>query len=647
MPTADDRRPSEVDAEAILPVDITVAALEWSTDRVMELVSRLRPGGDAPTVSYADDASGDTPEYRRWITKSEEWDAARGHAATLPTHGPTISVLVPVYRPEPWYFRKCVESVLAQSYQDWELCLCDDGSRDDELTAMLGEFVATDRRISVSVHDKNGGISRATNTALGVATGQFVALLDHDDALVPTALAEMATAIEKWVDADVLYSDDDKMDRLDRRFQPHFKPDWSPDLLLSYPYLGHLLVVRRDLLERVGGFRPEYDGSQDYDVMFRVTEQARRVVHVPRILYHWRAVAGSAASAENAKPWAHDASRRVVGDTIRRRGLNAEIHDGPFPGAYHVRRAITAEPWVSIIIPYRDQATLTMQCLESLGVAPGYDRFDVVLVDNGSTESETRAIRDQLSGSPGLRFVDHPGPFNWSAINNHAVAESEGDLLLFMNNDIEATKPDWLRALVEHAVRPEVGPVGARLVFPDGTLQHGGVVLGISGVAGHVFTGLPPERMSYFGWDRVVRPYSAVTAACMACRREVFEEVGGFDEELRVAYNDVDFCLRAVDAGYRVLYTPHAELVHHESVSRGISGQTHDRLAFLAKWDRARLHDDPSYNPNLSLMAPWCPVRFPDEEERWQALMDEFSAPPPERFAPARRPSGGAPGGRA
>jgi len=533
-----------------------------------------------------------------------------------------ISVVVPVYRPELWYFRACVESVQAQTYGNWQLCLCDDASGDPALTGVLSELAASDPRVVVQSLESNGGISRATNAALAAAAGEFVALLDHDDTLEADALAEVVAATAAYPDADVLYSDDDKIDENGVAYQPHFKPDWAPELLLSYPYMGHLLVVRRSLLAAVGGFRPEFDGSQDYDVMLRATEQARAVVHIPRVLYHWRAVAGSAAGDSAAKPWAHVASRGALEDAVRRRGLEADVADGPFPGAYHLRHRCSASPTVSVVIPYRDQAAMTARCLESLGREPEADELDVVLIDNGSIEPETAALRRQLGDR--VRVLEYDGAFNWSVINNLAAATCRSDLLLFMNNDVEALQPGWLGALVELADRPDVGAVGARLLFPDGTVQHAGVVLGQHGIAGHIFMGLPAGGVGYFDWDRVVRPYSAVTGACLMTRRSTFEALGGFDEQLEVAFNDIDYCMRLADRGLSVLYTPHAELVHHESVSRGMSGFFHDYRYFLTKWERGRLEDDPYYNPNLSLFAPWCPLRAPGEDERWRVLIDEL-----------------------
>lgn len=605
-----------------------VEALGWMADRLVDaLPSSVLAKSDLP---WDVDAASSPPSYWHWLHlrrlyRIEHADTLRGEG--LPVDGPLLSVVVPVYKPPVWYLRACVASVLEQSYKRWELCLCDDGSGDAELTKTLDEFAAHDRRVKIVKSHQNGGISHATNLALNVSTGEFVVLLDHDDVLETEALAEIAAVVMAKEDVDVIYSDEDKLDELDRPFMPHFKPDWDPDLLLAYPYLGHVLALRHELLDRIGRFRPEFDGSQDYDVMLRATERARRVIHIPKVLYHWRVVEGSAAGDTDAKPWAHLASRRALEDAAGRRGLDAEIEPGPFQGAYHVRRRVRGSPSVSVIMPFRDQAALTMACLDSLETAPGYDIDDVVLIDNGSMEPETRALRQVLENRPSIRIIDYPGAFNWAAINNVAAATCRTDMLLFLNNDIEASSEGWLRAMVEQGQRPEIGAVGARLVFPDGRLQHAGVVLGLGGIASHLFLGMPKGGRGYFSWDRVVRGYSAVTAACMLVRRSIFEELDGFDETYAVGFNDVDFCIRLGKAGYRVLFSPHAELTHFESVSRGLSGYYRDYQAFLARWKDLLLEEDPAYNPNLSRLAPWCPLRPPGEDDEWLSLVGGLVQP--------------------
>jgi GT2 family glycosyltransferase len=614
--------------------DRVASVLGWVTERLAEAALPAEPPTTAQLErelerrgndeTWGPDAFTSAPGYWDW---KHQWHVARiEHPERfadppLPTDGPLLSIVVPVYRPSHWFFEECVLSVINQTYRNWELCLCDDGSDDPELSRLMREFAAKDERITSVALPANGGISRATNRALEESGGEFVVLLDHDDVLEATALAEVATVVLEVPDADVVYTDEDKLDGIDRPYQPHFKPDWDPELLLSYPYLGHLAAFRRELLERIGGFRPEFDGSQDFDLMLRATELARRVVHIPKVLYHWRVVAGSAAGDPDAKPWAYAASRRALEDAVDRRGLDAEVGTGPFLGSYHLRRRIHGAPSVSVIIPFRDQASLTMTCLESLERQPGHPITEVVLIDNGSTEPETTALRHRLAERPRTRVLDYPGAFNWAAINNVAAATCDTDMLLFMNNDIEARSEGWLRALVELGQRPEVGAVGARLVYPDGKLQHAGVILGVGGIAAHIFNSMPGNRNGYMGWDRVVRSYSAVTAACMLVRREVFEETGGFDEAFPVAFNDVDFCLRLVGAGYRLLYTPHAELIHYESVSRGFSGYSADFGEFLTRWWDLLQHDDPAYNPNLSRVVPWCGFRYPGEDEEWFATI--------------------------
>jgi len=632
--------------------DPQTAALGWVAERLAET---MLPG-EPPTfeqlerqldklreqLEWGPDAASSKSNYWHWkhlwhVERMEHPE--RFPPEDLPTEGPLLSIVVPVYRPSLWYFEECVLSVINQTYRHWELCLCDDGSGDSELTRMMEAFAAQDPRIKALALGENGGISRATNRALEEAGGEFVVLLDHDDLLEATALAEIAEVVMAEPEADVIYSDEDKLDGVDRPYQPHFKPDWDPDLLLSYPYLGHVTAIRRHVITQVGGFRPEFDGSQDFDMMLRATEHARQVVHIPKVLYHWRVVAGSAAGDEDAKPWAHAASRRALADAVARRGIDGRVDGGPFLGAYHVRREVAGSPTVSVIIPFRDQAAMTVSCLESLERAPGYPITEVVLVDNGSIEPETRELRRRLADRPATRVLDYAGAFNWAAINNVAAATCHTDMLLFLNNDIVASSNGWLHALVELGQRPEVGAVGARLVYPDGKVQHAGVVLGMQGIASHLFNGLRGDWNGYMGWDKVVRAYSALTGACLLVRREVFEEFGGFDAGYPVAFNDLDFCIRLGQAGYRLLYTPHAELTHYESVSRGQSGYSVDFQLFLSRWWDLLQRDDPCFNRNLGRYAPWCSLREPGEDQQWR---DEMSGLVPAKPAEAGGPAASA-----
>lgn len=602
------------------------SALGALADRVV--VARQKPEPALLEPEWGLDVVSDPLQYRHWI---HEWgrlgngSPAVGAGIEPLTEGPLLSVVVPVYRPILWYLRECVQSVLRQRYRSWELCLCDDGSGDDELTNALAELAALDPRITVTALDENSGISAATNRCIGEGSGLFVVLVDHDDVLSDDALSEIAGAVAAHEDADVVYSDDDKLDEQGRRFAPHFKPDWDPDLLLSFPYLGHLTAVRRTLLETIGGFRTEFDGSQDYDVMLRATELARRVVHVRRVLYHWRIVPGSAAGDSAAKPWAHRASRHALEDALERRDIDARVEEGPFPGAYHVRRELTGTPTVSVVIPFCDEAVETSRCLDALAATTVPRVHEIVLVDTGSVEPETGVLRDRWEDIPGIRVLERPGPLDWSATRNAVAATCSSDVLLFLDNHIEARRDGWLDALLEHALRPETGAVGARLVSPEGMLRHAGVVVGLGAVAGRIFWGMPAGRRGYVSWDLMVRAYSAVTSACMMVRRQVFEEMGGFDEAFPDSYNDVDFCLRLRRAGYRVLFTPHAELVQRQRVGLDASGTHAGATAFVARWGELFEDGDPCYSANLSRVEPWCSARLPSDDEAWRGLVFGFA----------------------
>jgi GT2 family glycosyltransferase len=633
-------------------VEQLVDALLWNTAQIEPIVrasaTRAQASAPVPVRERSDDEANEDPEgdgpyplnagedrraYHRWLTAHRLPTvisplSERGRAATrapLRRRQPLISVLVPVWKTPLWALRRCVGSVLEQDFGDWELCLCDDASGDAELTEYLKGLKRRDRRISVVSLEQNSGISLATNAALEIAQGRYVAFLDHDDELTPDALSSVADAIAANPDADVFYSDEDKIDAKGERFDPAFKPDWSPDLLMSFAYVCHLTVIRTELVRELGGLRREYDGSQDYDLSLRATERAREVVHIPKVLYHWRTLPGSAASdsaGTMAKPWAYEAGRRALEDALVRRGESGEVNaDQVFPGRYHVRRALKSNPLVSIIIPFRDEPALLATCARSLRADPGYDNYELVLVDNGSELPETETLLEQLSASDNVRIVRSPGPFNWPAINNEAAAACRGDVLLFANNDIEARVGRWLDALLGHALRPEVGAVGARLVYPDNAIQHAGVVIGLGGIAGHVLRGLPGDHPGYGSMAIATRNCSVVTGACMMTRREVFESVGGFDESLPVAFNDVDFCLKLRDRGYLIVYTPMAELVHHESRSRGHTDDLMESKLILRRWGRQIAQGDPYMNVNLSHWRYWCPLSTDQEDVRWKTYL--------------------------
>lgn len=564
--------------------------------------------------SWGPDAASSPLTYWHWrgVRRPSREAATRRPTAAGP---PMLSVVMPVGEQPPEHIRQSVYSVLDQTYTHWELCVSEYGAGRPATTELVGR----DRRIKRVDRPRARGVSSSLNEALGVVTGQFVVRLEVGDVLEPTALAEIGARLETDQDVDVLYSDEDRFISIEQPVQPYFKPDWDPDLLLSTAYLGHVLVIRTELLRSIGGYRSEFDGGHEYDVMLRATEQARRVAHLSQVLYHRRIGPDPNTDPHGGAVAEDRIGRSVLESAMGRRGIRGRVEPGPFPGAHHLRRELTGAPSVSVIIPFRDQAALTVACLDSLVRDPGHPVEEIVFIDNGSTEPETRALRRRIEHRGDVRILDYPDPFNWAAINNLAAATCASDMVLFMNNDIEATSEGWLGALVELAQRPDVGAVAPRLVYPDGQVQHAGVVLGLGGIAMHLFSGLPPGRTGYFGWDRLIRGYSALTGACLLVRRAVFEEVGGFEESLPVAFNDIDFCLRLGRAGFRLLYTPHAQLTHYESVSRGQSGFTTDFATFVSRWLGVLEADDPAYNPNLGRFAPWCPLRMPGEDERWLA----------------------------
>jgi GT2 family glycosyltransferase len=530
---------------------------------------------------------------------------------SLMREAPVFSICMPVCDPPLAFLREAVESVRAQVYPHWELCIADDGCTDPQVVQYLRE-AGTQARIRIIHRPQRGGIAAATNDALGLAGGAFAAFLDHDDTLAPHALYRFALVAAAEPECGIIYSDEDKIDEnAAHRFDPYFKPDWSPETLLSKMYVGHLLAIRRSLIAQAGGMRSPFDGSQDYDLVLRVSELTDRIVHVPDVLYHWRAHTGSAAAAPDAKPYASDAALAALREALVRRAEpgSVEMVDGR-SGRYRVRFARASDEAVTIVIPTRDKPAVLRRCLASIFSRSTYARFEVLLVDNGSVEAATRdLLADWKQREPRrFRVLHDDRPFNYSALNNAAVRASSSPFLVFLNNDTEILSPDWLEAMLEYAQRDSVGAVGGLLLYPDGRVQHAGVVIGIGGLAGHIFKRFPATAGGYYDALKTVTNYSAVTAACMMVRRTAFEAAGGFDETLPVAWNDVDLCLRLREAGFRAVYLPHVRLVHHESVSRGpdtdpVRRARNEREVYRMRerWNVAG-STDPYYNPALTLI---------------------------------------------
>ncbi len=523
---------------------------------------------------------------------------------------PTISILVPAYETPEAYLRLMLDSVIAQVYQHWELCIIDDASPSPVVAEVIQGYASREARIKFGRRVANGHISRASNDALELATGDFVALLDHDDTLAPEALFRFVMLLNRHPDADFIYSDEDKIDDDGKRFGAFFKPDWSPDSFLTRMYTSHLAMFRRSLLHNVGGFRVGFEGSQDYDLVLRITERTDRIYHIPEVLYHWRVHSGSVTSGIDQKPYAYEAAIKALNEAMERRGEGGRVnHLGEHRGNYVVRYQIVNPMKVSVIIPTRDLAEDVRRCVESIFARTTYPDFEIILLDNGSTRPETARLLERFERTDPERFrvVRHDVPFNYSEINNYAAKHARGDYFLFLNNDTEVLVDEWMSLMVEQAQRASIGAVGAKLLYGDGSVQHAGVIIGIGGIAGHAFRHFPANADGYVNFLRTANNYSAVTAACLMTRRSVFEEVGGFDEELSIAYNDVDLCLRIGRAGYRVVYLPYVELRHYESKSRGydvtdeqVERDQRERLLMVRKWDIGS-YRDPYYNPNLTL----------------------------------------------
>ena len=460
-----------------------------------------------------------------------------------------------------------------QFYDNWELCLHDDASTKVETVQCLKNWQARgDTRIKISFGQENQHISGASNEALKMATGEFIALLDNDDELAPNALFENVKLLNSHPEADFIYSDEDKIDAQGNRTDPFFKPEWSPHLFQSIMYTCHLGVYRKKIVDEIGGFRKGYEGSQDYDLVLRFIEKTDRhnIFHIPKILYHWRTIAGSTAGSSTAKNYAYVAAKKALNDHLVRNNIAGEVLDAKFRGSYRVKKKIIGYPKVSIIIPFKDQVYVLKTCITSIIRKTSYKNYEIILVNNQSRKQETLKYLKSLQGNSVFKVISYDKPFNYSAINNYAVQQAEGEYILLLNNDTEVISAGWLEALLEQAQGQEVGAVGARLLFPNDTLQHAGVVLGIGSVASHAFRHFPGDHHGYFAYPHIIRNCCGVTAACLMMKKSLFEEIGGLDEDnLSVAYNDVDLCLRLLEKGYYNIYTPYAELYHYESLSRG------------------------------------------------------------------------------
>lgn len=551
-------------------------------------------------------------DYQKWLSERAEWtQAERDQVLSLLAYKPLISILMPVYNPAVDFLELAIASVQRQTYSSWQLCIANDASTNTVVADVLDRYARADRRISVIHRTENGHISAASNSALSLARGDFVALLDQDDELAPDALLKVVSAINKNPGSYLIYSDEDKIDERGNRFDPHFKPGWNPELLLGQNYISHLGVYRADRVQDIGGFREGFEGSQDHDLVLRFTSglDAGQIVHIPEVLYHWRAVEGSTAMGSGEKAYTSAAGLRAVTDAVA--GIpGARAVAGQLPNTYRIKYALPGQPpRVSLLIPTRDGVDILKPCVDALLKRTDYPNFEVLILDNQSSCSETLAYMEEVSADTRVKVLRWDHPFNYSAINNFGARHAEGDILGLVNNDIEPINPEWLSEMVSHVIRDSVGCVGAKLYYPNNTIQHAGVILGIGGVAGHSHKYFDRYADGYFSRLKLVQNVSAVTGACLLIRKDVFKAVGGLDEEnLAVAFNDVDLCLRVRDLGYLNVWTPYAEAYHHESVSRGADDtpekrDRHNREAgyMRERWGSALLLD-PAYNVNLTLI---------------------------------------------
>ena len=569
------------------------------------------PQGLANAVQRASEQSF---TYAQWIAQNEpalaSYSDLKASALTWVTQ-PMVSIIMPTYNSPLNFLAQAIDSVQAQVYPHWQLCIADDASSDKRVQVLLEEAAAKDSRISVVLRAQNGHISESSNSALAIAKGEWVALLDHDDLLHPLALYELVKCLQQQPEANIVFSDEDKVDEQGARFGPYFKTDYNPELMWAQNMISHLGCYRKSVLDEVGGFRKGFEGSQDYDLALRVIQRSSdsQIVHIPKVLYHWRAISGSTALAPSEKPYAEIASREALKEHLATLGVPAWV--GVSPEVASMNRVkpqlIEPAPLVSILIPTKDRIDLLRQCIDSIQTKSSYQHFEILVINNNSEQAESFDYFAQLK-TLGVKVLDYPRPFNFSAINNFAAQHAAGEYLCLMNNDIEIQSPDWMEEMLSFAQLPKAGAVGARLWYPgSGGLQHGGVIVGMGGVAGHAYVGLAKSEKGYFGRPVLHHRCSAVTAACLMIKKSTYFAVNGMDEGLAVAFNDVDFCLRLGQAGFHCVYTPHAEMTHHESASRGddLSDANRERFmseeAFMkSRWGK-QLLADPYYSPNLSL----------------------------------------------
>jgi GT2 family glycosyltransferase len=556
-----------------------------------------------------------TEPYALWTKYTEQSYLQRRFKNKTINTNPKFSLLIPVYNTDPSHLKECIQSIIAQTYKEWELCIVDDCSTNMETIKCLEDIESLDERIKIYRRKNNGHICNATNDALEMATNEWICFVDHDDMLANEALSTLAQAIATNPELKLVYSDEDFINIDGNRISPHFKPDWNLDLLYSHNYITHLVCVHTSRARKIGGLRIGTEGAQDYDFLLRYTEDLnnKEILHIPEILYHWRISDTSTAGSSDAKPYTIAAGKKALEDILESKGYPFSVRCMNQANFYEVRH-VPADPMsnlVSIIIPTRNQVELLKTCIQSITSKTTYPNYEIIVVDNGSDEKETLEYLDLINSKKGenraIRVLQFNEPFNYSRINNFAFKNCNGTILCLLNNDTEVIEPDWLTILAGHALRTDVGCVGAKLLYDDNTIQHAGIILSLGGVAGHSHKGIPNHSNGYFMRPHLTQEVSAVTGACLVVRSDTYKLVGGLDETLfAVAYNDVDFCLKVKQKGYRNIYVPSAVLYHHESKSRGYEDTPEKKMRFnrekinLLKTWKSYLKEDPFYSPNLT-----------------------------------------------
>lgn len=541
-------------------------------------------------------------EYQKWILENGQKIEIKKFE-----YNPLISIIIPVYNVDKKYLQECLDSVLNQSYKNYEICIADDCSTNLETIETLKEYEKKYKQIKIIYRKENGHIVEASNSALSLATGEFVALLDNDDIIERDALYEVVKLINEDKNIDMIYTDEDKLDLNGNRCEPHFKPDWSPDTLMSLNYICHFAVLRKKIVDDINGFRKDTVGSQDYDLFLRFTEKTNNIKHISKILYHWRMIEGSTSMNKKFKNYTYTNGKKVLEDALIRRNINGVIKSDKNNTFYITEYKYEKEPLISIIIPTRDYASTLETCLKSIYEKTVYKNFEILIMNNNSVEQETfNLFKKYQNEHKNFKVIDVNTEFNYSNINNIGVNKSKGDFVVLLNNDTEIITPEWLNIMVGYAMQPHIGAIGPKLFYPDNRIQHGGVVLGLGGVASHVYIGATKYENGIFGRLNVPYNYSAVTAACLMIEKKKFLQVNGLNETLKVAYNDIDFNIRLLKKGYYNLFVPQVELYHYESKSRGLDTTTEKYKRFLKESDymyttwKEEIANDIYYNSNYS-----------------------------------------------